>query len=417
MHFSLTAIKGQLAQLSRRERRDLFLVCATMFLILCAYPMVRSVATALFLNASGAKNSPYVWLYSVLALAGTVALYNRFQVRISSRHLFASTALASSVALASLVWPAGAGNVYAAYALFIAKEVYIVLLVHLVLGYFNANNSAALAKVVYGPLGACGSIGGVLGGLATGYLAGHFPTELVLILGVVLTLLSGACFWKAADREKFQAKTCEKASPLRSIRGVGSKVLLIVLLVSISQFVITLADFQFNLFLESNLGDKSQKTQFLGRLYSGINTLSMVVQFFVLPFVLSAFSTKTIHHSVPIIYAATFCLGALFGGTALWPVAMVFATFKGLDYSLFAAAKELLYFRFNQQQKYGAKYIVDMVAYRFSKGAISLLLIFFQSAWFVKSATFGLLALWSVCLILFFQHWKPWKYRAQSTTG
>ncbi len=462
MFSSLAQMKNQLTGLSPRQRRDLGFLSATMFFTLAAYPMVRSVATALFINASGAKNSPFVWLYSVLALAGAVAVYNRLQTRLSVHRLFVATALASSSLLLALAWPAGSGHTFAAYALYIVKEVYIVLLVHLALSYFNASSSKSLARIVYGPLGACGSIGGVLGGLATGFLAAHISPEWLVVPAAGLTLLASVCFWFTArsahaektaqaepqdglkceqsnqqnyDKSKITGHNlgqiggkrdrateaclehaagsdgeadsqdglkCEQLSPLQSIRGISHKVALIAALVGISQFVIALVDFQFNLALESALPDKGDQTQFLGNFYSSINTLALLVQFFVLPFLLNAFSTRSIHHSIPAFYATAFIISAL-SGAGFLAVATVLATFKGLDYSLFAAAKELLYFNFNERQKYGAKYVVDMVAYRFAKGAISLLLIFFQSALFIKVAALSLLALWGICAALFFK--------------
>jgi len=68
----------------------------------------------------------------------------------------------------------------------------------------------------------------------------------------------------------------------------------------------------------------------------------------------------------------------------LFPLAMTFVVFKGTDYSLFSTVKELLYYGLNPRQKYGAKYIADILVYRFSKGIISVLLIVISSANFLN---------------------------------
>ena len=46
--------------------------------------------------------------------------------------------------------------------------------------------------------------------------------------------------------------------------------------------------------------------------------------------------------------------------------------FKCIDYSLFRAAKELLYIPLSYDAKYRTKGIIDVFAYRFGKGAASL---------------------------------------------
>ena len=132
--------------------------------------MIRSVSTALFLNAFGAKSSPYVWLYSIISLSIVVALYNKFQIKATIHRIFLLVSLSSAFLLLTFFFLAEQGSPYWTYALFVLKEIYIVLLVHSLLGYLNSAISADLAKIIYGPLGAWGSIGGLLGGTLTSQL-------------------------------------------------------------------------------------------------------------------------------------------------------------------------------------------------------------------------------------------------------
>ncbi len=413
MRQDIVEIKNRLLGLSKGEKKNLIVLSLVIFLLLFSYPMVRSVSTAIFLDTFGAKSSPYVWLYSVLGLSVAVALYNRFQVGLTIHRLFLGASLISGCFLVISVWLAEQGYSYWAYALYVAKEVYIVLLVHSVLGYLNSAIDEGVAKIVYGPLGAIGSMGGLLGGLMTSQLAGSLSVEVILRIGALIVLLAGGLFW-LTDHSKVLAKSLDdrgKESPLHSIRGIRGYVLLIASLVIISQFIINLVNFQFNIFLDQELADKVAKTQFLGKLYSGINTFSLVIQFFVIPFVLRNFSVRAIHRSIPLTYFFVFWGGIILGEGVLWPVAVAFAVFKGFDYSLFSVSKEMLYFVLTSRQKYGAKYIVDMVAYRLAKGLISFALIFFQSVFFVKSLIVGFLVLWMILLIPLFYYYKKLSMR------
>ena len=86
--------------------------------------------------------------------------------------------------------------------------------------------------------------------------------------------------------------------------------------------------------------------------------------------------------------------GLIFGSGYLMLVSFSFGTMKGTDYSLFSAVKELMYYTLGPEQKYGAKYIVDMVVYRFAKGLISLFLIFFQMPWLLDVLLVALCLAW-----------------------
>ena len=50
--------------------------------------------------------------------------------------------------------------------------------------------------------------------------------------------------------------------------------------------------------------------------------------------------------------------------------------FKALDYSVFKAAKEILYIPLPFAARYRAKEVVDVFGYRLSKGGVSLLIEF-----------------------------------------
>jgi AAA family ATP:ADP antiporter len=53
--------------------------------------------------------------------------------------------------------------------------------------------------------------------------------------------------------------------------------------------------------------------------------------------------------------------------------------FKTMDYSLFRAAKEVLYIPFPFDVRYRAKELIDAWGYRFGKGGASLAIAFLQS--------------------------------------
>ena len=94
-----------------------------------------------------------------------------------------------------------------------------------------------------------------------------------------------------------------------------------------------------------------------------------------------------------------------------------FLLFKAFDYSIFRAAKEILYIPLSFDARYRAKEFIDVFGYRFSKGAISLVVALGQRAGLVFESAYGLLALtassiWLALVWNLSRHIKPNPIRA-----
>jgi AAA family ATP:ADP antiporter len=77
-----------------------------------------------------------------------------------------------------------------------------------------------------------------------------------------------------------------------------------------------------------------------------------------------------IHILVPVLNLGA--LGYMLVASPLWGSAVAYGTFKTLDYSLFRAAKELLYVPLPFDARYRAKEVIDVLGNRVSKGMASL---------------------------------------------
>ena len=393
---------------SLNDKKNLFLVALSLFFVLFSYPITRSTTTSIFIQNHGAKNSPVVWLYSVIGLTLVVFLFNKFQRFLKVHKLFYLVTLLSAVFFSVFAWGFFHGSSWMAYPLYVWKEIYIVLLVHLLFGYLTNSMSYEVAKVLYGPIGALSSLGGVVGGLFTSWATKEFSTLEILLIGIAPILLSAFCFFytkkdiNIVDLEK--EKSSKPSNPLKSIWGIRYYVILIGLIITSSQFFINLANFKFNILFEQAITEQIDKTSYLGKLYSMVNLVSFIVQAALIPLMLRYIKLKIVHFIIPIFYlfVSVTCFG-LASGTMIF-VASAFVIFKGVDYSLFSTAKELLYFPLSPSQKYGAKYINDIIIYRFAKGLISLLLIKFQSEFFVTVMLYVCLAVWVILLVPLFKN-------------
>lgn len=404
---TIKSIHKEFLNLHGSERKNIIAVAINMFLVLFSYSMIRSTSTAIFLQSHGAKNTPLVWLYSVIALSISVSLFNKFQKTKSVFFLYKYVVLATFVifSLSNIFYYIGFNPF--AYIYYIWKEVYIVLLVHLSLGYLNTKVEYRVAKLTYGPLGALGSLGGVLGGECTSYLI-PFVNSLMsntglIIVGLIGLLLIASTIFVFKEGHSVVLKNHESVleSPLSSIKKVKSYVFLVASIVAVSQFVINLANFKFNLGIESFISGAEEKGAYLGKINSQMNMVSFLFQIFLIPIIFKIFKVKWVHFFIPLIYMILFfaTLGPM--GTVA-SISILFVSYKGLDYSIFSTAKEMLYFPLGSIQRYGAKYVVDMVVYRASKMLISVVLLYFNTAFFVDCSLGICLIIWIILTAFLF---------------
>jgi AAA family ATP:ADP antiporter len=371
------------------------------FLVLFNYPLIRASTTSLFFEAYGAKSSPAAWLWAIIFLSISIFLCNRLQKTKSVQFVFTAVSLISALIFFSGNLSLFEGNKFFAYLSFIWKEICIVIQVHLLLGYANNYFKKSDFKLLVGPVGAVGSLGGIFGGLLTSYISSSGGTQLVLDIGVIFVALPVIFFILT---KKLNTVDSHHKSPVSSIDTPDLKryVFYICGMVALAQFIINIADFKFNLAFEMAIPTSDLRTAYLGKIYTWTNGLTFIFQFLVLPFVLPRVTERNYHLFIPISYLISIVAMMLGTQIGLLPVAMLYIYFKAADYSFFSAGKEILYQPLEGPQKYGAKYLTDMLVYRTSKASIAVILIYLQSSLILDMMMVGFLLLWLVVVMKLF---------------
>ncbi|MFW5879908.1 MAG: hypothetical protein ACOCUV_03700 [bacterium] len=389
--------------LSASDRKNLYILFFSYFLILFTYPFLRATTTALYIETFGAKATPVVWFLSVFALTVIISIYNKIQKYIGVQNLFSITSALSALIFIAALYLVNSGFSSMAYVLYIWKEIYIVMLVHMALGYANNFLTIDQAKIFFGPIGACGSIGGIIGGIVTAKLSDNWGIDVSIIVASAVLFVNALVF-HLTRRLKIEIRDeHKKPSPIGALKGAGKYVMVIAIIIALSQFVINIANLQFNFLFEEIVPSVDKKASYLGTLFSLINGITLIVQLVVLPIVLSKFSSKVIHLFIPVFYFGLISLGLGVGAQFLWSVAGTFILLKGFDYSLFSMSKEILYYPLSPLQKYGAKYLADMLVYRLAKALMSLVLIYYQDLKLLTIAMLGFLVMWFVMVFQLFK--------------
>lgn len=362
--------------LSSEIKKTTFFLFITYFFVIFSYPLVRSATGSLFYEAYTDQEYSLASFIGVMALMLIIFINNKFQQKLGIHKIFILTGLLTISGLGASYFLFQSGIKEMAFVLFAIKESYIVLLIHIALAFSNSYYDLITFKKIIGPLGAIGSIGGILGGQITSYLAknSEFGTEYVLYVSLVIIFLSIILFYQTRFAIIKEQETNKSITPLKAIHDVRKYVYLIAAIVGVSQFVIFIADLQFNMVFVKAVTEKNARTAFLGDFYSKINAVSLVLQFFVLPFLLTRVKTKNIFLFIPVFYMILIIGGLGYGAGQIFIVGWVFILMKGVDYSLFSVAKEVMYHPLLSLQKYGAKYLTDMFVYRVAKASIAFVM-------------------------------------------
>ena len=386
----------------RREALRVAALGTLAFMILASYAFARPAVESLFQRDPGPEMLPWAWLATAgFAMVVTLA-YFRYAARTDLYVLFA-VATGLSCALQVVLLGALAGGVPGTvYALYVWKDVYIVVLIEIFWTLANTTYGSGSARWIYGLFCAMGSLGAIVGNLTVTQLVEARPagalmeTETVVWL-VMPPLALAVLLFRRFGRGRFAVTTkgpprlAEGLQVLRSSRFLH----LLVLLIAIVQIVITFIDYEFNGVLKAAFPETNDRTAAISTVYAYINGLSLGLQT-VTGWVVGRAGLAATLLAVPVILAtsvAAFVAVPVFAIAALAKVAS-----KTLDYSLFRATKEMLYIPLSYAEKTQGKAVVDVLTYRVAKGAASLLLL--ALAYLELSGLVSVLSLfWMLCWV------------------
>ena len=363
------------------------------FVLLMSYEVARSPVESLFVDAHGSRLLPAAWTLVAAMAVVLVSIYNRFAARYDLGTIFGAVALISAAVLVLALLGRDAGVPGASYALYVWKDMYIVVLLEIFWSVANTRFDVARASKLYGLFCVMGSLGAMSGGLLVAGVAEDWGTERTLY--VVLPLLGLCWLMRGLLRGKRQAggETLVAAQGLAILKR-SRYLLLMLLLIATVQLVITLVDYQYNVMLEATYPDKDTRSAVGAMVYTWISAGSLALQLLTGP-VLKLFGVSLVLLAIPGI------IGAAVGAFALVPRFLTMAVSKVagkcFDYSLFRAAKEILYIPLSYPEKTQGKAFIDMMTYRVAKGGVSLLVLWLallDALAAITVLTLGLITVW-----------------------
>lgn len=350
--------------------RSFAVICALAFVLLFEYELARASVESMYLGRYGSDALPYAWIAVAIGVTATVAAYNSLAARWSLARLFVAAAIFSAGVLSVLmvgrdVLP------HAELLLYVWKDVHIVVLLEIVWTVANQRFAIHAAKWTYGLICFVGSAGSLSGARSASWLAENASTAwaLAATLPVFVALALAGPLLGSVRKSKSSRPALAQALGVLKESGYVRTMLALVLVI---QVVITLIDYQFNTVVSEAFPSEDKRTSVIGDVYSWIAGLSMGLQLLAGAIMKVAGIGGTLL-LVPSVLAASVLAFMLSPKLLLMQASKVAS--KAMDYSIFRAAKEILYIPLSAQEKVQGKAVIDMFGYRFAKAGTSMLLL------------------------------------------
>ncbi len=359
-------------------------MAAAAFFTLVGYEFIRSPATVLFKNTWGAENLPLVMSAMPVVVFGGVALYGWILSHLGPRRTLLVTSLGSSFFIVACYLGLLTGSKMVTPILFLIKELYIVLLIEQYWSYINSSLTTATAKKVNGPITGIAGIGGVVGGSVGSLIVGPLGTE-AMVLAAALMLIPAAMVSNLTYRLHGEPEAPDTSDESVShhmgwqmFRSNPTLVCLMAIVLS-TQVIAAVLDFKFNELLSVEFaGATDMETAFQLRFWGFLNLASIGLQFVIAPLLLSFIALRLVHLMLPLIHFTAIIFAII--EPSVFSVGLAFFLFKAFDYSIFRAAKEILYIPLEFDARYRAKEVIDVFGYRTGKGGSSVLITLAQRA-------------------------------------
>ena len=358
-----------------------FIMAFAASFLLCGYEFIRSASNALFKASYGSQGLPTIMAIVPFALILTLYVYGRMISFFGPRKTLFFTSLLSGISIFASYLMIVKGIKIGSAIAYVVREVYIILIIEQYWSFINSRFNNEQGKLYNGPITGISSLGAIVGGLLVGVLAQKLGTASMLLFAALSTLPAALLSELSFSTYPHDMKPAVYEEHKRGHLGLGEfkrNHMLIFLLgiILLTQVLSAVLSLKFQGILQVDIPDADTQTAYSGNFFALLNTLAMGLQFIGAPLLLKYFAPRTVHLFIPLIHIASCAF--LFRSPSLATAGFAYMAFKVFDYSIFRAAKELLYIPLNFDARYRAKEVIDVFGYRTGKGGSSFLIMMFQ---------------------------------------
>ncbi len=345
-------------------------------LLMASLYVLKPARNALFLDAMGAAQLPYVLL--LVALVGGVAavFFARISRRVRLDLLVPGTFLVLIACLLAFWLVLPYANTWGIYSFYIFVNLYGLMSTALLWLLANAAFNPREARRLFGIVGTGGIAGAIAGSAFTSWIVAAVGTEnLVPICAGLLTaclLLLRLVRDAAVDEGKKGASAQAAVSPLKMI-ATSNLLRLLAGMAALAAAVAAVADVQFNAIVELAYPDKDAKTAFFGQFFAILNIFAILFQVLITPRILRSLGVIPALLFLPLSMAAGSL--AVLLTPALWAGIAVKIGDGGFRHSIHKSATEILFLPVPAEVKRRTKVLLDATVDNLATGLGALLVL------------------------------------------
>ena len=349
------------------------------FCILSAYYVLRPMREAMAV-ASGPETIPYLFTGTFVAMTVATPIFGWIASKYP-RRTFLPWVYSFFVANILIFWAAfsyaisnNLDYVWMGRVFFVWLSVFNLYVVAVFWSFMADVYSRDQGRRLFGMIAAGGSIGALIGGIATSFLVGPMGFHNLLLVSAALLLLAVYCIgrlrhWYEVEHRGETGDNVATYKPLggnpfNGIKAVFSSKYFAAM--AVSMVIASLLGTALYMFaaelVEEAITDVDDRTRFFSNMNNAINALAIVGQLFVVKHVVARFGVGVSLSLLPIVSVAGFAI------LALEPTLMVVAVFtvirRGLGFGLSKPTSDMLYSVVTPEEKYKAKNFIDTTVYR-----------------------------------------------------
>ena len=350
------------------------------FLISMEYGVTRPASQSLFLASYSSAYIPYAWLATVPLNYLLVSFYNWMLMRkgpVVTIGMIVTCVIAIHVATPFLI------SFFPPFIFFqyCWKDVYVLLMFKQLWSLVHSVTSQEKAKSQYGILFLMGTLGATLGSFIPGLFAVRFGTESLFYLTMPLYTCLFFAYRAAYQRSEItwegeMPTTKSSSKEAFSMIRRSPYLITVLLLVLLMQASVGLMEYRFNMIVETQIIEKDPRTEYMGWMVSWINILGGCFHLGGSYLLVHFLGLRKSHLTIPLLLLGNHLSSLLIPTFGFLSFAYVLV--KGVDYSVFSVLREMLYIPMKTDEKFRAKAIIDVFAYRSSKAILSLGILAFQ---------------------------------------
>ena len=370
---------GRILGLERHEYVAIAWSFAYFFCVLSSYYILRPVRESMAVG-SGPNTIPWLFFGTFVTMLIATPIFGWVASRFPRRQFLPWVYLffISNILIFWLVFSIAIDNesdhVWLGRIFFVWLSIFNLFVVSVFWSFMADIYTREQGRRLFGVITAGGSIGALIGGIATSVLVIKIGFQNLLPIAATLLLLAIFCItrlrtWveQSTTKEGVESAASKKplgGNPLSGVTHVfASKYFTGIALKSVIASLLGTALYMFMAQLvEQSISDPDEQTQFFSNINNAINALSLIVQMFIVKHVVRRFGIGVSLSLLPIASIAGFILLAVEPTLAM--VALITVLRRALGFGFSKPTSDMLYSVVTPEEKYKTKNFIDTAVYR-----------------------------------------------------